>query len=178
MFILADLLVAAIILIWIISGIAADNLGSAVLGFITPIAAVLLLNYVADVPVIASLYTNTTEWVIGAIAYVVVGVLYAAFWSWPKFLRKNKAGVLDAKKAWSKSTYATQPLESYHGYQKFTAKQNKERITTWAATWPYSLTWEIIRVPTVHLWDAVYKMTTSLFDSIGKRTIDKLIEKD
>lgn len=166
------IIISAIVILLVIGTIASE-LDSLFLSIVAPAIIISGLAMYVDVSFITNNLVNTSLY---AAAYVLVGILYSALWRWPRFLLSKSSEILLAKTAWEQGTKDTPFLDSYK-YSSFKAKSNKDRIVCWIATWPYSLFWELVKIPTIRLWNFAYNISVDLFDSIGQKTTAKILDK-
>lgn len=169
------------IALFVVAGIFAAEMDSALMSVATFVIGLLALNYVFEISVFATFIANPL-WIVGAVVlYVAAGAAYTALWRWPEFIRKNKDHIMRDYADWAKNRDDNKDnsfdafLNSYQ--YKFNASEHKERLGTWVGMWPFSMTWELARKPAIWVWNTSYKSLGELFQRIGQRTARKLHDK-
>lgn len=84
--------------------------------------------------------------VVGLAAYLLLGVVWS-FKKWVDYIKREKAAKRSSK-----------PL----------ASQNKQRLTTWMATWPLSFTWWVLTYPR-HFFTWAYERLSTVYDRVATK---------
>lgn len=103
-------------------------------------------------------------WIIlGLAAYLALGAVWS-FWKWYGFLVSAR-DVL--RKKWEADT-ARPEWSAFIDGRVPTASNNKQRITTWMALWPFSFSWWVLTWPRrAFVW--LYERLSTIFDRIAAR---------
>jgi uncharacterized membrane protein YciS (DUF1049 family) len=111
------------------------------------VAALILTTAFTD----AFIGVNWLWMVVVLFGYLFLGVCWS-FKKWIDFIKREKL----AKRI-------TMPL----------ASQNKQRITTWMATWPLSFTWWVLTYPR-HFFVWAYERLSTVYDRIATKIWDSV----
>jgi len=161
-------------LIFVIGGIVASEMDSAIMSVATFVIGLLTLQYGFGFGIWAMISSNPL-WAFGFILlYVAAGAAYTALWRWPEFIRNNNAELMRDYSDWANrledsednSFDAFLDSDSY----RFNAWQHKERLGTWVGMWPFSAAWELSRKPAIWIWNTAYASLGNLFQNVGRRT--------
>jgi hypothetical protein len=144
----------------------------------TIIATFATLDVVFGVPIWATILTNPLTIIMFIFAYVIVGAIYTAIWRWPEFLRERVISIQDSYACWAKShkDSTKQDFVNSHSYSQYTASYNSEKLANWVLAWPFSLAWELARKPTIWLWNSTYELLGNMFERVGKRVTNKILQ--
>lgn len=106
-----------------------------------------------------------TKALLGVVAYVVIGVVWAMF-KWVLFIRK---ALRRARAVFSTMNAADRkPFPEYAKDHKPQAAENKSRIVSWMTVWPISLAWFLFTYPRkLFVW--LYERLSTVFDRITDR---------
>ncbi len=109
--------------------------------FLTVTGAILTMSFTD-----AFIGVNWLWLVVGLFAYLILGVCWS-FKKWIDFIKEKK-----------KQRNATMPV----------AKDNKQKLTTWMATWPISFAWWVLTYPR-HFFIWAYERLSTVYDRIATK---------
>lgn len=135
-------------------------------------------------------YHSVREWnpwhILGYIAlYILLGIGWG-YVKWIFFLLNARDDYRRDREIWKKNferdkkdgsttydsfeTYLNRHCISSYGGSSFppSASENKERITTWMAYWPFSALWTLSREPLKRLYNYLHKVIAKSFEQISR----------
>lgn len=123
------------LVLFVIAGIIAAEMDSAIASVVTFVIGILTLNYGFGISIL-SVFAANPLWIVGAIIlYVGVGALYTALWRWPEYIRKNRDRIMSRYNEWARNRKETQD-NSFDAFldsdkYEYNASDHKERLGTW-----------------------------------------------
>lgn len=171
-------LLMLIVITVVVAGVMLAETGNIFLILTVPAVTLAILEYGFDVPIIAAI---TSDWVFTAsciLGYLLVGVLFAILYKWPRYLKLNKESIIADYKKWENSSVCSSiPFEDSVYYRQWSTGSNKQRILSWTFSWPFSAAWDLTYRPITALWDGMYDMTKSLMQAVERRVINSILKQ-
>jgi hypothetical protein len=169
------------LLIFIVAGIFASEMDSAMMSVATFVIGLITLEYGFGLGIWSMITGNFLVLIGFIILFVAVGAAYTALWRWPEYIRTNKDSIMEKYARWSRGLRPSDDnsFDSFLDSSDYTfnASQHKERLGVWVGMWPFSLFWELLRKPAIWLWNNVYASLGEMFQKIGRNTARKLHDK-
>lgn len=176
---MVELIIIATLLI---IGIIASELDSFVGGSLTLVAVLLAAQTWFGVAVWATFLAFPASMIAALVGYIAVGLLYAVFIRFPRFLVERQTDIDTAWKNYCKANPAAeyqtpqQFKDSYH-FKSFSAARNDHKIAAWAMMWPWGIAWDATNRPVRWLYSAMASACSIFLERIEKRAIDVSIKK-
>ncbi len=94
------------------------------------------------------------------LSYLGIGTVWAII-SWKRFLGRTRREYLEKKR--KMSTHEAENI----------VRDNKHRIITWMAYWPFSILWSALRDP----FQEIYERLSGTFSKMAMRDLSEIVEK-
>jgi hypothetical protein len=166
------------LILFIAIGIFASELESFAVGAVVYLASLTILQWIFEVPVWQSILANPLAVILYLVLFVTAGAVFTLIWMWPEFIRES-ASKLNHRYVDFIKRYPTGTKEEFldSEYYPFNVYEYKQTIATWILTWPFALTWELLRKPTKYTYTLLYNALSTSFETIGRRTATKALKK-
>lgn len=166
-------------LLVLVAGIISAEFDSIFGGVITLIGLAGGAQFLFGYPVWETVVANPFWIFVALVGYTVVGVLYAVFIKYTRFLKKYESHIKSEwdrfKKDFPDSTH--EDFMESSRYREFKPKSNVDRITAWVVLWPWGVLWDLTHRPFTFIYNNVYGITGRMLDSVGKRITKNMLEK-
>lgn len=120
-------------------------------------------------------YENPVRVLLGAVLYAAVGRVWSVF-KWRRYVRSPS--VQDQLKAGLRTWSASEAKRNGTSFEnslwfpsRAVASHNKDRITSWIALWPFSMTGYIVGDWLLRAFERVYEALAGVYDNITRQNI-------
>ena len=175
------------LIIWIGSLIITSENDSAILSYCIIIVGLAISEFLFHIPIWATMLTNPLIILITLIIYLAIGIIYAAKWELPSFLKKYKNEIIKDydryKAATQVSVFQSVPqievteedfLKST--FNRFKLSENKDRIVAWITLWPLKILWDLSHKPFIWAWNKIYYLTSTMFNEINNKILLNILK--
>lgn len=174
-----EILIIATVLI---VGIIACELDSFVAGTLTLVAVLLAAQTWFGVAVWATFLAFPASVVAALVAYIALGLIYAVFVRYPRFLVGRQSDIDSAWQNYCKANPGPQyqDIEQFrasHHFKSFRAARNDQKIAAWAMLWPWGVAWDATNRPVRWIYNILADACTVFLERIERRAIDRAIKK-
>lgn len=163
----------------LVVGIVSAEFDSIFGGIITLLFFSIGAQIIFDYPILSTVLANPLWIFIGVVGYTVVGMLYAVYIKYVRFLKKYESEIVAEWKVY-KDLNPERTHDDFLGssaYRPYTPKRNIDKITAWVVLWPWAVIWDLSHRPFIFIYDNVYSITGRMLDAAGKRVTKKMLEK-
>lgn len=152
------------------------------MGVASLIVGVSVLNYVFNIPVIATVTFNPILSIVAILVYISLGTLYAGLYRVKEFLKINSKYIIGEYESWKSDQirYDKEANISYDIFIKsnsysYSIRKNKDRVASWVLLWPLSVTWKLINDPITWLIDTVYYGLGHILEKINHEAAKEIL---
>ena len=176
--IIFDFWFLAFAVVFTMSGIFASEFENFLAGTATFIIGLASLQWLFHVPVWESIVENPISVLLYLALYVVAGSIYTLLWRWPEYLRDNSRNINEGYNSFIHSNAKGTREEFFASrYYLYRASNCKENIATWVLTWPFSLSWELLRKPIKYAYRLTYSILGDAFEKVGRSVTNRILNK-
>lgn len=169
------IIIAAII----ITGIIACEIDSFKGGGLTFLGLLAAAQLWFAIPVWATITAAPVVAVVAVVAYITLGVAYAAVIRFPRFLASRQSAIHEAWKSHIRENPNTsvEDFRASYRFQPFTAAANDHRIASWAMLWPWGLAWDATNRPVRWTYRLTAQACSRILAQAESRAITRSLDK-
>ena len=169
--------------LFLLAGFVSTEIDNGFAAMVTFAIGVAVFYWGFQISLLALVLSNWWLSLLGLLAYAAIGGASSLLLKWPRWLKKNANQMNREYDDWAvelsdaddKSIAAFQASP----YFNYNAWDHAEKLSTWAVLWPFTLTWELLRAPTVLLGrfgHYIYIALADVFQSVGLRVTKRIFE--
>jgi hypothetical protein len=165
----------------LVIGCIASEIDSFSGGAFTLVALVTLVQLWFGINIWASFLASPTLAVIILVAYIAVGMAYAVFVRFPRFLSAQQNQIDSAWTQFKRDNPGAeqdeQAFRDNHRFRPFTASANEHRIAAWTMLWPWGVTWDATNRPVRWIYAKLARLASGWLIRAENKAINRVTKK-
>ena len=150
-------------------------------GLVTFAGTAAIVQWWFNVPLMAIALANPSLVVLSLVAYILVGLVYASFVRFPRWIDSKRVSIEQAWKEHVNVNKKENPecitehhFQASYRFQPFTASHNADRIASWAVLWPWGLAWDAANRPIRWIYRHVHSMFAGILERQERAAIRRI----